>query len=291
MEMRVSLSGENPHKAAAFSGFAAVGLLRAEFLLREGLQSFRSPGMAAHVRSYVTATCQAFAGRPVWYRLADLWSDEAAVLTPSQDEPREQNPLLGHRGLRRALADPELFALEMDIITQVATEHQNLHLLFPFVSDAEEFAEAATFARHCGWPNRLGVMIETPAAILEAPRFVEEGACNFLVGLNDLSCLMLGRERGAAKMKEHRAVQAAIAMLREALGEGSKGGKKEWGIGGSLTPSLLSMAKAQGAGYATIHYAETPDLVPDFAAEPEELGLQRRIKQKTNAAKAAQRKL
>ena len=282
MEIRVSLSGEGP-EAAGLNGLAGVGLLRGEFIFRARGEYLSVPGALVQLQDYLRRACSAFSEGPVWYRLADLWSDEAKTLAGSPTEPEEPNPILGLRGVRRGLTYRAALNAELGAVTEIAQRHGNLHLLLPFVQDADEFAAVAAEAANHGWPNRIGSMVEIPSAVLDARRLVDAGATNLLVGLNDLTSLMLGRERSEPGLKLHRAVWWAIDHLANTLPAGV-----EWGIGGSLSPALLDRARQAGAPYVTIHYAELPKLLGTDAKLLEDREHVRNVKAKTRAAKEAQ---
>jgi signal transduction protein with GAF and PtsI domain len=130
-------------------------------------------------------------------------------------------------------------------------------LLLSFVGDADEFSRAADLIYRAQWPNRIGCMMEVPSAILDVDRLVSAGATNFLMGLNDLTCLLTGSERGSATYdKLHRSVWWCVDHLRERLDN-----KVEWGIAGSLPKAVLSMAETRGVPYVSVHYSELPDLL------------------------------
>lgn len=255
MELRLSLSGESLSGLASLP-IAGVGLLRSEFLLRERCESICLPKAQEALGRYICEVAAEFSDRPVWYRLTDLWSDEAATLKGSAIEPREQNPILGLRGLRRGFKYPELLRIELSLIAELSRQHRNLHLLMPFVQDADEFARVSDLAAQLGHRNRIGSMLEIPAALVDASRFAAAGATNLLVGLNDLSCLMLGRERGSNDMKLHRAIWSLIERLTCELPS-----LCEWGIAGSLSKAVLERAEQAGAIYASVHYAEAAGLL------------------------------
>lgn len=78
-----SLSGEDPANPALQS-LAGVGLLRGEFIFRSRGQPVDHPAAMQALGDYLERTCQAHAKKPVWYRLCDLWSDEADALSQSR---------------------------------------------------------------------------------------------------------------------------------------------------------------------------------------------------------------
>ena len=117
-----------------------VGLLRAEF------RSRRHPGRApeapaghqpaeefvARMAEQVLRITRAFASRPVVYRAVDFRTNEFRGLTGGEEfEPVEANPMIGYRGCFRYVRDPELFALDLDVLTRVREQTPNLHLIDP----------------------------------------------------------------------------------------------------------------------------------------------------------------
>ncbi|OYY79547.1 MAG: hypothetical protein B7Y43_00195 [Sphingomonas sp. 28-62-20] len=280
MESRLSLSGERLSRDLA-ACFAGVGLLRPEFILRDLGQTIDAAPARRALGDYVESVCCANAGRPVWYRLTDLWSDETRALAGGRAEP-EHNPMLGARGIRPGLADPALLRREIGLIGEIAARHADLHLLAPFLSDADEFVALAGVAAALHWPNRLGTMIETPAAVLDAARFIDAGASNLMVGLNDLSCLLLGRERGPPEMKEHRAVGWCLDRVAAAAR-----GRCEWGVAGALSAATIVAAEAAGADYVSVHYADAALLAGIDPALLPDAGHVGAIKARNRAARAA----
>lgn len=280
MEIMLSLSGE-PVQGLGALPFTGVGLIRGEFLLRQRLKSLRVHSVAEELQTYLDDVAREFAGRPVWYRLADLWVDEASVLEGSPYESPEHNPMLGNRGVRRGLSDPALLDRELRLVAEVAKTRENLHLLLPFVQDAEEFGRVRERAENAGYTGRIGAMLEIPCAILDAPSFVTAGASNLLVGLNDLSCLLLGRNRGSAAMKLHPIIWQLVDRLKLELPVAF-----DWGVAGSLSRALLERAADAGVPYASVHYAEAAALTGFKEDNFPHVGHVRKVKDQTLAARA-----
>lgn len=278
MDFRVSLSGERADEPPVRS-MSGVGLLRGEFLFRDREVYVTHAEACADLAKYVAAVCAAFADKPVWYRLSDFWSDEANVLAGNTHVLDETNPIIGVRGVRRILAYPDDACLEIDAVASVATRHANLHMLLPFVQDGDEMADAVHLCRQAGWRGRIGSMLEIPSAIFNATDIVKAGATNLLVGLNDLTSLLLARERGPNEMKLHSAVWKAIAMIEQTVGG------MEWGIAGSLSRAIVERAQAHDIPYVSVHYAELPSVLGAPAAELADMDLVKRVKDKTRAAK------
>lgn len=279
IETWVTLVGEAP--TAVLDRFRGVGLIKGEFLMRRVLRSILHEDVRKSVAGYLDAVCTAMGGREVWYRTADLWSEEANVLAGTWHVAVERNPIVGARGVRRGLAVPDEFLAECRVLSEVAARHSNLGVLFPFVTDEDEFSRALEVARGAGVAARIGSMVEVPSAALRAAEIVDAGAAVLLVGMNDLSCLTVGRERAVGfGDKLHPAVERLLAMVVDAAHARSV----RCGVAGSLSTDVLEMAERCGADYATIQYSQARQLLsPTEDTWPDE-GLEFEVKHHTKEA-------
>jgi signal transduction protein with GAF and PtsI domain len=283
-KVRLSLSGEHP-SSDLLAGFDGIGLLRSEFILRKVRAYITLSRAQEALARYVADIAKAVYPAPLWYRTTDLWTDEANVLDGVDVVMAEWNPIVGFRGLRRGLRYPEAFRTEIGLVTEVAQSHPNLHVLFPFVGDADEFGQAVDVLDNCGWPNRFGSMVEVPSAALDVERLVQRGASNLLVGINDLTCLVRGADRGSGfDQKLHPAVWWHIDQLH------AIDNRAEWGIGGTLTSEILAAAARNQVPYVTVHYAELPNVLGTDPATLPEIGLVPEIKKETRKLISAVKK-
>jgi phosphoenolpyruvate-protein kinase (PTS system EI component) len=289
MNLRVSLSGERPdgNLDELWTTFEAVGLIRGEFLQRRMGDYLTVSSMMDQVATYIAEIAEYFSPRPVWYRTTDLWTNEANPLRGIDKVWEEESPIIGRRGLRRGLLLPDAFETEAHAITSVAARHKNLHVLLPFVGSADEFSRGAEILARAGWPNRIGCMLEIPSAILEVERFAAAGATNLMLGLNDLTCLLTGSERGSDYYdKLHRSVWWCVDHVCERLD-----GKVEWGIAGSLSKPVLEIARSHNVPYVSLHYCELPELLGVDKGKLIDIDvvLDTRIKTRERAAEYAKR--
>ena len=68
------------------------------------------------------------------YRTIDFRTNEFRGLEGGETyEPVEGNPMIGYRGCYRYVREPDLFALELELLARVREETPNLHLMIPFV--------------------------------------------------------------------------------------------------------------------------------------------------------------
>ncbi len=212
-----------------------VGLLRAEFmvtealggehprrLLAEGRQSEFVDKMAA---SLLRIT-RAFAPRPVVYRSIDFRTNEFRKLAGGDEfEPEEANPMIGYRGCYRYVREPDLFALELDLLARVREETPNLHLMIPFVRTKWELEACLDLVDRSPLGRQRGmhrwIMAEVPSVVYRIPEYAALGIDGVSIGSNDLTQLMLGVDRDSEICSElfdesDAAVLAAIRDIVEA---------------------------------------------------------------------------
>jgi len=148
------------------------------------------------VRYGVARICAAFHPRPVLVRLSDLKSNEYRdLLGGSLFEPVEQNPMIAWRGASRYV-DPRFlpaFEMETDALRFVRQQIglDNLQVMIPFCRSPEEGRAVVELLDERGLSPRAGVdlflMVELPANVVEADRFIEEmGLSGGSIGTNDL---------------------------------------------------------------------------------------------------------
>ncbi|MBN8806806.1 MAG: phosphoenolpyruvate--protein phosphotransferase [Sphingomonas sp.] len=181
--------------ADAAAGMAAgadgCGLLRTEFLF---LDRDAAPDVAEQTKAY-RAVLDALPDRPVTIRLLDVGGDKPA---PYLALPSEENPALGLRGIRVALARPDILEAQVAAILAL-NDDTHARIMVPMVASASEVAAVrAVLDRVRGDRTiSLGAMIETPAAAIGADLIAREA--DFLsIGSNDLTQYTLAADRGNA---------------------------------------------------------------------------------------------
>jgi pyruvate,water dikinase len=186
-----------------------VGLLRAEFMITDALQgehpqhllaTGRRDEFVGRMAEQVLRITRAFTPRPVVYRAVDFRTNEFRGLTGGEEfEPVEANPMIGYRGCYRYIRDPELFALDLDVIARVREQTPNLHLMIPFVRTRWELEACleAIEAHPLGRDRGLHrwVMAEVPSVAYRIPEYAALGIDGVSIGSNDLTQLMLGVDR------------------------------------------------------------------------------------------------
>jgi pyruvate,orthophosphate dikinase len=121
------------------------------------------------------------------------------------DSLHEQNPMLGHRGVRLGVTYSELYKAQIEAIFRACNElgfTQKVNIMIPLVSFKQEFEIMKSFVKDVhnkvgkltNIELKIGVMIETPRACLIAKE-LKEYVDFFSFGTNDLTQTTLGISR------------------------------------------------------------------------------------------------
>ncbi|HEX4868810.1 MAG TPA: phosphoenolpyruvate synthase [Acidimicrobiales bacterium] len=231
----VNLAMADHAEAVAAQPVDGVGLLRAEFMITDALGGVHPRELLARgererfleaMSASLLRITRAFMPRPVVYRTIDFRTNEFRGLEGGDRfEPVEENPMIGYRGCYRYVQEPDLFALELELLARVREETPNLHLMIPFVRTAWELeacleaVDASPLGRQRGLHR--WVMAEVPSVAYRIPEYAAMGIDGVSIGSNDLTQLMLGVDRdsevcSALFDESDAAVLDAIARIIEA---------------------------------------------------------------------------
>lgn len=199
-----------------------IGLFRSEFLYLEN-DNFPTEEQQFAVYKLVAET---MAGKKVIIRTLDIGADKQADYFQLE---KEENPALGYRAIRICLTQPEIFKTQLRAILRASAFGQ-IAVMFPMIISVSEvkrikeiLEEVKTELREAGVRFQedleIGIMIETPAAIMESRKLAKE-VDFFSIGTNDLTQYTLAIDRQNPKLDEfydahHPAVLAMIRMATE----------------------------------------------------------------------------
>lgn len=222
IDIAANLGGLGEVPLAREAGAMGVGLFRTELLF---MQQRALPSEDEQAEVYLKLA-QAFHPDPVIIRTLDIGGDKPVA---GIDFPREDNPFLGWRGVRMCLDRPDVFKPQLRALLRAAVAG-NVRVMIPMVSDVGEVRRVRALVHACeaelraqGVPHgrfELGIMVETPAAVLQADALAAEVSF-FSIGTNDLTQYVMAADRANSRIDAlyrtgHPAVMAAIAMACEA---------------------------------------------------------------------------
>ncbi|BAW31839.1 MAG TPA: phosphoenolpyruvate synthase [Methanothermobacter sp.] len=206
-EVKVNVSMPEAARKAAATGADGVGLLRTEHMMltpgvhpKKFIKDGKEEELIKILVENIMKVADAFYPKPVWYRTLDAPTDEFKTLEGGEDEPYEHNPMLGWRGIRRELDEPEILKAEFKAIKKLHEKgYTNIGIMIPLVQHPDELRKAKEIAEEAGLkPQRdveFGIMVETPAAALIIEDFIKVGIDFVSFGTNDLTQYTLAIDR------------------------------------------------------------------------------------------------
>lgn len=226
-----------------------IGLFRSEFLY---LESEDYPTEEAQFAAYKTVA-ENMAGKKVIIRTLDIGADKQVDYFHME---KEENPAMGYRAIRICLDRPEIFKTQLRAIYR-ASYYGTISIMFPMIISVKEVkrikeivAEVKAELTTEGIPFKdceLGIMIETPAAVMISDLLAEE-VDFFSIGTNDLTQYTLAIDRQNPKLdsfydSHHEAI---LRMLQMVVDNGHKHGCwvgicGELGADTTLTSTFLKM--------------------------------------------------
>ena len=200
---------------------SGIGLFRSEFLFFER-QEF--PTEEEQFQCYRTVL-EAMNKKQVVIRTLDIGADKQCEYFPME---KEENPALGMRGIRVSLEYREIFKVQLKALLR-ASVYGELGILYPMITSVEEVREIKEMLESTKKELRqegkeygkakLGVMIETPAAVMISDLLADE-VDFFSIGTNDLTQYTLAMDRQSGKLEkyyqpDHPAIMRMITMVIE----------------------------------------------------------------------------
>lgn len=236
--------------AAVVNDAEGIGLFRSEFLY---LESKDFPTEDVQFEAYKTVA-EGMGDKTVIIRTLDIGADKKIDYFGLPDE---ENPAMGMRAIRICLERRDIFKTQLRAILR-ASAFGNVAIMLPMIVSTEEISRAKEviseakeelLAENIPFSKdmSLGIMIETPAAVMISDILAEE-VDFFSIGTNDLSQYMLACDRQNERVAEiidpyHEAILRSIEIVVE---NGHRAGIwvgicGEMGADETLIPKFLKM--------------------------------------------------
>ena len=225
-ELLANCFGQEDIETALQTGASGVGLLRSGYMMLPG-----RPVDEQEQFVFYQSCIAAAKGGVVTVRTFDFGVDRAMA-----DIHRGlESSKLGLRGIRSSLRQTHQFETQICALLRAAA-HGPLRVMFPMVTNLEDWDEAMRLVAHCRQLLRergekfdpdtpFGVMFGVPSACLTAEEFVEHGCNFFVIETNDLTQYTHAVDRDISIAERYyrpasHAMKKLIRMVVEAAREG-----------------------------------------------------------------------
>ena len=263
IKVNANIGSLNDAKKALEYGADGIGLFRTEFCF---LNRQNFPSEDEQLKLY-TKIINVLPKKEFIIRLSDFGSDKKVDYI---DQPYEQNPAMGYRGLRLGfkyydkLLKPQLRALIR------LSLNYNIKILCPMISDIDDIKEIKKAVINESDNLKLnktshiplGIMIETPNVAMNPEEFIDH-VDFFSFGTNDLSQFLMAADRTNENVTKYheKAIPSIMKLIENVCNISQKKGK--WvGICGEIASKkeLLKMFIKIGVNELSM----SPTMIPEI---------------------------
>jgi phosphoenolpyruvate-protein phosphotransferase (PTS system enzyme I) len=217
-----------------------IGLFRSEFLY---LEKNTYPTEEEQFNAY-RSVLEKMGGKKVIIRTLDIGADKQIAYFNLE---KEENPAMGYRAIRICLDRTDIFKTQLRALLR-ASIYGNLAVMYPMIISVEEVKQIKAIVSEVQkdlteqgiayGEIEQGIMIETPAAVMESDVLAKEVSF-FSIGTNDLTQYTLAIDRQNPKLDAlyDACHPAVLKMIQMVINNGHKEGC--WvGICGELGAEL-----------------------------------------------------
>lgn len=248
-------------KQSALQGGQGIGLVRTEFLFAT---SKKEPTEQEQYEIYQKIV-DLQNGNPVIIRTLDVGADKPIPFVP---QIKEDNPLLGRRGVRTSFSNVEMLKTQLRAIMRVKP-YGLAKIMIPMVTFIEEISTVARFVKEeqakLGIDKvSLGMMVEVPAAALMAEKFAKE-VDFFSIGTNDLTQYTLALDRSHPTLNFlSDSLNPSVLRMIQTIVKGAATQNKPVGVCGAIASEPAGAILLIGLGVRAL--SVVPSAIADIKA-------------------------
>lgn len=251
LELLANIGTDRDVEAAIRFGAQGIGLYRTEYLY---MDQESMPTEEAQFSAYRTVL-EKMQDKKVIIRTVDLGGDKKV---PYIDFPEEDNPFLGWRGVRIYKDYPGLIKAQLRAILR-ASVYGQAEILFPMIISVEEIQrlkallselQSELMREEIPFDDdiKVGVMIETPAAVMVSEALAKE-VDFFSIGTNDLTQYTLAVDRGNNRIaNQYNELHPSVIRLIKRVIDSAHANGIRVGMCGELAGTLRAVELLIGLG-------------------------------------------